>query len=404
MEARLDTPDVVIVGAGVVGAAVAYELARRRQRVLVLERAEQAGLGASRWSLGGTSWLGAAMDPRLRDLCYAGLARHQALSGELGVHSGFHARPTLVLAPTTEALAGLVPMIENGQAHGFGGRIIDAAEVAKLEPTLARGAAVGAAYCDLGWLDTVAAIKGWLHGAQALGATIQCGVDVQAIRLDGSTPILETSSGTISAGRVVLTAGAWMGRLLRQSGINLPLVHTHAEILESEPLPPTVRHLVVSANQTRGVLEAELARPEHRARLDAEDGTEVASPVSVELGVVQRTDGRIRLGQLSRGIAGFLDGPDPAGEAAIRAEVGRYFPELARQPARLHSRPVSFSADRLPMAGPLPGRPDCWLISGLVSPLIYLPILAEQVAAALDGERRPALEPFALERLALPAT
>src|SRR2546423_1908191 len=174
MEARLDAPDIVIVGAGVVGAAVAYELARRRQRVLVLERAEAAGLGASRWSLGGTSWLGAAMDPRLRDLCREGLERHQALSGELGTDSGFRARPVLVLAPTEEALAGLVPLVENGQAHGFGGRIIDGAEVARLEPTVAPGAAVGAAFCDLGWLDTVAAIEGWLHGAQALGATLQC--------------------------------------------------------------------------------------------------------------------------------------------------------------------------------------------------------------------------------------
>lgn len=404
MEARLDAPDVVIVGAGVVGAAVAYELARRRQRVLLLERAEQAGLGASRWSLGGTSWLGAAMDPRLRHLCYAGLERHQALSRELGVHSGFHPRPVLVLAPTDEALAGLVPMIENGRAHGFGGRIVDAAEVARLEPTVAPGAAVGAAYCDLGWLDTVAAIEGWLHGARALGAMIQCGVDVQAIRLDGQTPVLATSAGEISAGRVVLAAGAWMGRMLRRSGIRVPLVHTHAEILESEPLPPTFRHLISSVNQSRSVLEAEIARPEHRARLDAEDGSVIARPFSVELGVVQRPDGRVRLGQLSRGIAGFLDGPDPAGEAAIRAEVARYVPDLARQPARLYSRPVSFSADRLPMAGPLPGAPSCWLISGLVSPLIYLPVLAEQVAAALDGERQPALEPFALERLVLPAT
>src|SRR4051794_15412640 len=104
METRLDAPDVVIVGAGVVGAALAYELARLRQRVLLLERAEGAGLGASRWSLGGTHWLSAAMDPRLRDLCREGLDRHQALSGELGTDSGFQARPILVLAPTEEAL------------------------------------------------------------------------------------------------------------------------------------------------------------------------------------------------------------------------------------------------------------------------------------------------------------
>jgi len=198
----------------------------------------------------------------------------------------------------------------------------------------------------------------------------------------------------------VLAAGAWMGRLLRQSGLAAPLVHTHAEILESEPLPPTFNHVVVSANQSRAVLEAEIARHEHRTRFESEDGSELGS-LSVELGVVQRADGRVRLGQLSRGIAGILDGPRPDGEAAIRAEVARYFPELARQPARLHSRPVSFSADRLPIAGPLPGQPDCWLIGGLVSPLIYLPVLASLVAASLTGERVAGLEPFGLDRLVL---
>src|SRR3954452_2630596 len=107
MEARVDAADVAIVGACVVGAAMAYECAKRGQRVLVLERDAGAGLGASRWSLGGTSWLGAAMNPHLRDLCFAGLERHQALSGELGTDSGFRARPNLILAPTEEALAGL---------------------------------------------------------------------------------------------------------------------------------------------------------------------------------------------------------------------------------------------------------------------------------------------------------
>ena len=57
-----------------------------------------------------------------------------------------------------------------------------------------------------------------------------------------------------------------------------------------------------------------------------------------------------------------------------------------------------------PVAGPLPGRTDCWLIGGLVSPLIYLPVLASLVAASLTGERVASLEPFGLDRLAQPAT
>ena len=84
MEARLDAPDVLIVGAGVVGAALAYEVARRGKRVLVVDRADGAALGATRWSMGGTHWLVAATDDRLRDLCREGLERHQQMSEELG--------------------------------------------------------------------------------------------------------------------------------------------------------------------------------------------------------------------------------------------------------------------------------------------------------------------------------
>src|SRR3954447_1914358 len=161
MEARLDAPDVLIVGAGVVGAALAYEIARRGRRVLVVDRADDAALGATRWSMGGTHWLAAATDPLLRDLCREGLARHQTMTEELGADSGFRARPILVLAPNDAALAGLVPLVENGRAHGFEGQIVDRDELARLEPTLEPGAAVGAAFCALGWVDTMVATRAW---------------------------------------------------------------------------------------------------------------------------------------------------------------------------------------------------------------------------------------------------
>jgi glycine/D-amino acid oxidase-like deaminating enzyme len=406
LEARLVAPDVLIVGAGVVGAALAYELARRRRRVLVVDRADAAGLGATRWSMGGTHWLAAATDDRLRDLCREGLARHQQLSEELGTDSGFRARPILVLAPDEPALADLAELAENGQRHGFVGRIVGRAELDRLEPTLAPDAAVGGALCALGWVDTVLATRAWLQGAAMHGAGFRTGLDVQSLRVDGPTPVVETTAGPLAAGQVVLAAGAWSGRLLRESGIRLPLVHTHAEVVESEPLAPTFEHVVVAAlpaERSRGALEAAIARPEHRDRFEAEGGGELPLTPSVEMGVVQQADGRVRLGQISRAISGFLEGPRPDGEAAIRAEVARYFPALARQPGQLHSRPVSFSADRLPVAGPVPGAPGCWLVSGLTSPLIYLPALARRMAAALEGETVPELAPFAPARLLEPA-
>jgi glycine/D-amino acid oxidase-like deaminating enzyme len=402
MEGRPESPDVLIVGAGIVGAALAYEIARRGRRVLVLDRADGAALGATRWSMGGTHWLAAATDPYLREICREGLVRHQMMSEELGADSGFRARPILVLAPDEAALAGLVPLIENGRAHGFEGRMVDRAELARLEPTLTPGVAVGAAFCDLGWVDTQVATRAWLQGAAMHGATFRRGVEVRAIRTDGPVPLVETADGPISAGQVILTAGAWIGSLLRAAGVMLPLVHTHAEVVETDPFPRTYRHPVVAVTpveRARARLELAIARPELRARFEADDGADLGLMTSVEIGIVQQADGRVRLGQISRGIAGVLDAPRPDGEAAIRAEVARFYPDLANQPGQVNSRPVSFSADRLPVAGPVPGAPGYWLVTGLVSPIIYLPALAPRMAAALDGEAVPELEPFSPARL-----
>ena len=401
MEGRLEAPDVLIVGAGVVGAALAYECARRGQRVLVVDRAEDAGLGATRWSMGGTHWLASAADERLRDLCRDGLERHQQLSEELGTPSGFHPRPILVLASDDEALAGLSGLVENGAAHGFSGSMVGQQELYALEPTLKPGAAIGAAMCTLGWVDTITATQAWLQGARMHGATFKTGVEVTALRVGGPTPVVETSEGPISAGQVILAAGAWMGKLLRQCGVTLPLHHTHAEIVETEPLPQQYQHVVVAAlpvERTRGALELALSQPEHQAQFHAEDGSELPIRPSAELGVVQLPDGRVRLGQMSRAVSGFWDGPHPEAEALIRAEVARFFPELAAQPGTVSHRPVSFSADRLPIAGPVPGAEGYWLVGGLVSPLIYLPALAPKMAAALAGETVPALTPFAPAR------
>ena len=402
MEARLDAPDVLIVGAGVVGAALAYECARRGQQVLVVDRAEDAGLGATRWSMGGPHWLASAMDDRLRDLCRDGLERHQQLTEELGTPSGFHPRPILVLASDEDALTGLSGLVENGQQHGFSGRIVGQQELYALEPTLKPGAAIGAALCTLGWVDTVTAARAWLQGARMHGAEFRTGVEVTALRVDGPNPVVETSAGPISAGQVILAAGAWMGKLMRECGVNLPLHHTHADIVETDPLPQQYQHVVVASlpvERTRGALELALAQPEHHAQFDAEDGSELPIPPSAELGVVQLPDGRVRLGQMSRAISGFRDGPHPDADALIRAEVARFYPELARQPGTVSHRPVSFSADRLPLAGPVPGAPGYWLVGGLVSPLIYLPALAPKMATALAGEAAPELSPFAPARL-----
>jgi glycine/D-amino acid oxidase-like deaminating enzyme len=178
----------------------------------------------------------------------------------------------------------------------------------------------------------------------------------------------------------------------------VPVLHTHAEILETESLPPTLAHFVGSAEQTRAGLEREMAVPELRLRWYGSDTHELV-PATVQFGAVQYADGRILLGQVSRAVPGFLDGPRPDGEGMIRAAARVFFPALADAPGRMRGRPVAISVDRLPVAGALADLPNLFVASGFDSPVIYAPALARRLAAAIAGQHVPELEEFSPDRM-----
>ena len=102
---------------------------------------------------------------------------------------------------------------------------------------------------------------------------------------------------------------------------------------------------------------------------------------------------------LAKAIQVLLATPDPGGELLIRRRVKEFLPSLAALPARLHGRPVSVAADRLPVAGPFAEVPSLWVVGGMVSPLVFAPSLAERVAASLADESAPELAGFGPDRL-----
>jgi glycine/D-amino acid oxidase-like deaminating enzyme len=242
--------------------------------------------------------------------------------------------------------------------------------------------------------------RAWLTAAERRGAEIRYGVEVAGLVVaNGRCAAVQTADGSLAAERVVVAAGAWTRSLLRRTGHDVPVLHTHAEILETAPLPPTLSHFVGVADPVRAELELAMAAPELRARWDDGVETEILPP-AVQFGVVQFADGRLRLGQISRAIPGFLGRPRQDGEAAIRSVARSIFPTLADVPATLRGCPVAISADRRPIAGPLAELPNVYVAAGYDSPLSYAPALAERLAIALTGGPTVALAPFSPDRFA----
>ena len=109
--------DLCIIGAGVVGCALAREMSRFQLRILLLERGEDVGSGATKANTGIVHGAYSSPAGSLRAaLCAAGNRRFEGLDGEL--HFGFRRTGALVLAFSAAEEAGLHALCDNGRANG----------------------------------------------------------------------------------------------------------------------------------------------------------------------------------------------------------------------------------------------------------------------------------------------
>jgi D-amino-acid dehydrogenase len=272
------SPDVVIVGAGAIGAACAYELAGAGARVTVLERGGGWGEGCSWGNAGlivpsharpiaapeslraGLGWMLKRSSPfglRIRPALVPWLARYmrastagraaagEALQRELsveslgllrelvaaGIDAGFRQRGCLTVYTDHPDQAADEAAGATGRA--LGAQLLSGAEVRELEPALSTAVRAGVLFPDEAGVDPVRLVRSLGAAAIERGAELRRGVAVSALRADG----VVTSSGVLDAGHVVVAAGAWSGHLARSAGVHLPMQGGKGYAVEWDPLP-----------------------------------------------------------------------------------------------------------------------------------------------------------------------
>jgi sarcosine oxidase subunit beta len=202
--------EVVIVGAGVIGASVAWHLASRGCRdVLLLDRAAEAGAGSTRHATGGfRAQFATDVNVRLSLLSRQKLLRFQA---DTGADPGYERSGYLLLASDSVQLEALRAAQTVQRAAGLAeAREVTPADIREINPAVSLDGIVGGTFCPSdGFIRPLAMLGGYLHSARRLGMRVATGVDVT--RLTASA--VETTQGTITATHVVNAAGAWAGRL-----------------------------------------------------------------------------------------------------------------------------------------------------------------------------------------------
>lgn len=236
--------DVVVVGAGVIGAAIAHECAVAGLTVAVLDRGPVAG-GTTGAGEGNLLVSDKPPGPEL-DLALMSLRRWREWSAELDFE--YEPKGGLVVASTPEGLAALSALAEEQRASGVESHGVT--DLAEYEPHLAPGLAGGVFYPqDSQVMPAVAAAALLRHPR----ITVHTGVTFTGIEGGHRVTAARTDAGRVPCTAVVNAAGTWAAEVAARCNRDVPVAPRRGFILVTEPLPRLVRHKVYAADYVADV-------------------------------------------------------------------------------------------------------------------------------------------------------
>jgi glycine/D-amino acid oxidase-like deaminating enzyme len=239
--------DVVVIGAGISGAASAYELARAGLKVALVDRYTPAAM-ASGWTLAGVRQSG--RHPAELPLAQAAVALWPSLGEELGADTHYRRDGNLRLARTESELPIIERLVAEQSAAGLPMTYLrGATEIGSVTSAVAENV-LAASFCATdGHADPNATVNAYVQAAHRAGADLRFGERAHAIETRGNcVAAVRTDRETISAGAVVVAAGVFGNQLLRPLGLEVPL-HVHeVTVLRSAPTAPVLRPVIGVAN------------------------------------------------------------------------------------------------------------------------------------------------------------
>jgi len=251
-----ETADAIVIGGGIHGVNIAFHLARRGlKRVILLEKtAIAAGASGKTGGLIG-SHFGTDIKVRLAVKAMTSWLHFGEVYGLTDQHYDRCGRIWLVPPEDLDAMRGIVEM---QRALGADARVLSGEELRELTPQISLDGVAGIAYePDAGVADGVGATSAVAEAARQAGAKVRVGVAARAISVAGGRVRgVETDTGAISAPFVFIAANVWAPQLLEPLGVKVPVVPARAQIglfrrpSDYGPRPPGIADFV-QANYVR---------------------------------------------------------------------------------------------------------------------------------------------------------
>ena len=360
-------PDVIVIGAGVVGATVAYRLAAAGARVTVLD-AETPGAGASGASF---AWTNAFNKPprAYYELNVASMAEHARLADELGGGLWLKRVGNLRWETSPERQAELDRTSARLREWGYRLDVIAPADARELEPALHLLPEVTEVVWtpEESYVEVIPMIAALLAAATRRGARLRWNAPVRGVLREGSRVrgVELTDGERVAAGFVVNCAGPAAGEIARLAGAPVRVDAEPGRLIYTKPVP------------------VQLSRPIHAP------------------GVHFRPDGAGRVVLADEAHDVQSDRPsDPWTPEESLALAARHLPALSGatvEAIRIGRRPMP--ADRLPLVGSIPGLDGFYVVvshSGVTLAPLWAKIATEEILGRREDAR---LAPFRPSRL-----
>ncbi|MCB0046050.1 MAG: FAD-binding oxidoreductase [Caldilineaceae bacterium] len=362
---------VVIIGGGIVGSSIAWFLAQRGVKALLLEKSTPGFEASSRAAGGVRAQCRDTTDER--KLAMASIEVWKTLAEATGTDVEYTQGGTLRLAATDDRLAELTAQSHEELADGLEVEMWDEAELYRRKPFLAPGF-IGAKYCATDGVanprlvtPAIAAAAARL-GAEVWEETEVIGIDRADGRITGVRARNAQGEWSIAAPKVVHAAGPWTPQLSTDLGFEIPIVPSRTIIGRTEPLPRLFTEFISSHDA--GVY----ARPDAR--------------------------GCIHIGAVGRSIGDF--------EEVTEADVRTYLEKRSNLIPALGEAEIeevwwgtlAMTPDRTPILGVVEGLDGYYLASGFSGHGFALgpgvgKVMSELI---LDGEPSVSLDGFSLAR------
>lgn len=367
--------DVVVVGAGIIGASCAYFATLAGLSVTVLERDSVASGTTSRGE-GNVLVSDKPVGPEL-DLVQCSRRLWLEIAGEVGADSlELEHKGGLTVAPTDHDLSALRTFADDQRAHGVEAVDIPGTRLRDHEPHLSDELAGGVLYPGDLQVQPARAAAALLSAARSRGAELRAGADVTELeRAGGRVTGARAGGRTYSAGAVVNATGTWGGTVAASFGTPVPVRPRRGFVLVTEPLPRLVRHKVYGADYVGHVLSS-------------------SAGLQTSLVVEGTRAGTVLIGA-SRERVGFEAALSVEVVRALAAQAVRYFPVLSGlRLLRVYHGFRPYCPDHLPVIGADPRAPGLYHACGHEGGGIGLgPVTGRLVTDLLTGAE-PVIDPM----------